>query len=486
MKKLLSFVLCVSIMLSSVSVVAAVEFPVAAVITEKTEAEIIPERIKAEIMPENTEVSISETVDLQSFTNDFCNMVSEAEVDASSEDDFLISDSTDALYSAFGEEYYEDTNRLIVKSEKAINTLDSVDYVSGYKDLHILQFDDDVSCSAAYEYYLRQPDVEFVQEDMLFVETEAEEELVFSEATVECPTQYHSDMFGFTEAKEVMASGEVVVAVVDSGVANDHELLSGRVEPTGFDSINNVSCYDDRGHGTHVAGIIAANTKDNVIIKPYKVLNKGGVGTDTQVYLGIMAAIEDEVDIINLSLSREGESELLAEAVEAAYNAGITVVVAAGNDGANLSEVTYTPACLPQVICAVSVETTKYKAASSNWGSTRDISAPGVNILSSYLNNTYKIMSGTSMAAPFISCVVAYQLATGTYLSPDDMYNKLYENSKRGGGTHNIRYVCPGAFTTINTTCATPEISRASGIFWGYVDVELICSTEGAEILYNT
>lgn len=478
MKKIISFIISACMFFSSISVVGAGDITI-----KQKEASVV---VTEENKNSNTvsDKILEESADLKSFTDEFCKMVNE--VDAN--DEFVISDSADPLYGGFGHTEYvdADTNRLIIKSEGVVDTLDAIDCVAGYNDLHILQFADEESCSEAYKYYLRQPGVEFVQEDMILTETETEEELVFSEATIECPTQYHSDMFGFVEAKESMASGEVVVAVVDSGVANDHELLIGRVEPTGFDSVNNVSCYDDRGHGTHVAGIIAANTKDNVIIKPYKVLNKGGVGTDTQVYLGIMAAVEDEVDIINLSLSREGESELLAEAVEAAYNAGITVVVSAGNEGANLSEVTYTPACLPQVICAVSIETTKYKAASSNWGTSRDISAPGVNILSSHLNNTYKIMSGTSMAAPFISCVVAYQLATGTYLSPDDMYTKLFENSKRGGGTHNIHYVCPGAFTTISTTCATPEISRASGNFWGYVDVELTCSTEGAEILYNT
>lgn len=478
MKKIISFIISACMFFSSISVVGAGDITI-----KQKEASVV---VTEENKNSNTisDKLLEESADLKSFTDEFCKMVNEVDTN----DEFVISDSADPLYGGFGRTEYvdADTNRLIIKSEGVVNTLDAIDCVAGYNDLHILQFADEESCSEAYDYYLRQPGVEFVQEDMILTETETEEELVFSEATIECPTQYHSDMFGFVEAKESMASGEVVVAVVDSGIANDHELLSGRVEPTGFDSINNESCYDDRGHGTHVAGIIAANTKDNVIIKPYKVLNKGGVGTDTQVYLGIMAAVEDEVDIINLSLSREGESELLAEAVEAAYNAGITVVVSAGNEGANLSEVTYTPACLPQVICAVSIETTKYKAASSNWGTSRDISAPGVNILSSHLNNTYKIMSGTSMAAPFISCVVAYQLATGTYLSPDDMYTKLFENSKRGGGTHNIHYVCPGAFTTINTTCATPEISRASGSFWGYVDVELICSTEGSEILYNT
>lgn len=180
-----------------------------------------------------------------------------------------------------------------------------------------------------------------------------------------------------------------------------------------------------RGHGTHVAGIIVANTKSNVKIKPYKVIGDDGTGTDTQLYLGIQAAIEDGVDIINLSLTRKGESEVVHEAVKDAYNAGITVVAAAGNDNVNLDETPYIPACFPEVICVVSVDANKKRASTSNWRFDDTLSAPGVDILSSYLDNTYKIMSGTSMAAPIISCCAAYLLATGDYQTPASIYTTL-------------------------------------------------------------
>ncbi len=379
-----------------------------------------------------------------------------------------------------------DTNRLIVKSSKKIDTLNSIKCVSGYNDLYILQFADDEDCDEALEYYSSLECVKYVQEDGVFSEsTVTETEMDFEEAAIGTSSQYQSDLFGYTNAKKNMGSAEVTIAVVDTGVQNDHEYLAGRVIPTGFDSVYNESCYDKRGHGTHVAGIIVANTKSNVKIKPYKVIGDDGTGTDTQLYLGIQAAIEDGVDIINLSLTRKGESEIVHEAVKNAYNAGITVVAAAGNDNENLNETFYTPACFDEVICVVNIDSSKKRSSTSNWRYNDTLSAPGVDILSSYINNTYKVMSGTSMAAPFISCCVAYLLASGDYYSPDEAYNTLYANSKVGA-TASIHYVVPGDVISIKSTCAAPVFSYDTCDFGGYLDVELTCSTPGATIMYRT
>lgn len=450
MKKILSILISFSIIFSSVSAASALEIQ----------------------LPKN----------LESFTEDVSILINEyEELTSSDEVTFFASTDEDEATNT------QDTNRLIVKSSDSIDPLNSIGCVSGYNDLHILQFADDSDCDAAYEYYSSLPNVDYVQEDGIVSESTIDEtETTFEEASIDISSQYQSDFFGYTDAKANMGSSEVIVAVVDSGVANDHEYLAGRVIPTGFDSINNKSCYDDRGHGTHVAGIIVANTKSNVKIKPYKVLSSAGEGTDMQVYLGIQAAVEDGVDIINLSLTRVGESEVIHEAVINAYNAGITVVAAAGNNNENVGQKFYSPASFPEVICAVSITTSKYKADTSNWGSSKDLSAPGVDILSSYLNNTYKILSGTSMAAPFISCCVAYLLSTGTYYSPDAAYSKLYDKTRAGGGTHNIHYVCPGTLVNTKYICSAPTFTYASGDFAGYLDVKLTCDTPGATIMYRT
>ncbi len=450
MKKILSLLLSFCIIFSSISAVSALDIE----------------------LPKN----------LDDFTEDVSALINEYEELSSSENAVFFTASDDE-----GEtENTEGTNRLIVKSSKKIDTLNAINSVSGYNDLYILQFENATDCEAALEYYSSLSYVQYVQEDGILEETTVEEtDEVFNEASVGISSQYQSDIFGYTNAKQNMGSAEVTIAVVDTGVQNDHEYLAGRVEPTGFDSVYNESCYDKRGHGTHVAGIIVANTQSNVKIKPYKVIGDDGTGTDTQLYLGIQAAIEDGVDIINLSLTRKGESEVVHEAVIDAYNAGITVVAAAGNDNVNLNETFYTPACFDEVICVVNIDANKKRSSTSNWRFNDTLSAPGVDILSSYVNNTYKIMSGTSMAAPFISCCVAYLLASGEYYSPEEAYNTLYASSKVGA-TASIHYVVPGEVINSTSTCATPVFTYASGAFSGYLNVKITCATPGATIMYHT
>ncbi len=418
---------------------------------------------------------------LDSFTAELSEMINEYDGDESDVALFSVAEDTTNV-----SDDSERTNRLVVKSTRNIDKLNCVDYVGGYKDLYILQFANEDDCNAALNYYSSLSCVQYVQEDGILEESAIEEtESVFNEAAIGISSQYQSDIFGYTKAKENMGTEEVVIAVVDTGVANDHEYLTGRVEPTGFDSVYNESCYDKRGHGTHVAGIIVANTKLNVKIKPYKVIGDDGTGTDTQLYLGIQAAIEDGVDIINLSLTRKGESEIVHEAVVDAHNAGITVVAAAGNDNVNLNETFYTPACFDEVICVVNIDVNKKRSSTSNWRYNDTLSAPGVDILSSYIGNTYKVMSGTSMAAPFISSCVAYLFASGDYYTPDEVYNTLYANTKVGA-TASIHYVVPGQVINSTSTCATPVFTYASGTFSGYLNVKITCATPGATIMYRT
>lgn len=467
MKKILSLLLSVTIIFSSVASASAYE-----------NTDINSDAYHSE--------SVVEDIDFDAFATGVSELINEYDNSINCE----ISDCSELKYGSHGTSVTasseeDGTNRLIVKSEHAIDTLDAVGYVNGYDDLHILQFEDYDDFSSAYEYYSSLECVEYVQEDGILHETEITEEY-FTESAVNYPTQYQSDYFGYSNAKRNMASGKVTVAVIDSGVANDHEMLVGRVVPTGFDSINNESCYDTRGHGTHVAGIIVANTKSNVTIKPYKVLNNAGAGTDTQVYLGIQAAIEDNVDIINLSLTKKGDSEILREVITEAYNQGITVISAAGNSNENIGTTIYTPSSFPEVISAVAIDTTRYKSSTSNWGSSKDLSAPGVNILSSHLNNTYRVMSGTSMAAPFISAAASYLLAADNTLTPDEVFNRLYASTSRGGGSHNIRFVCPGALVRGTEECPSPVITPSSGAFVGYATVTVTCPQAGAEILYRT
>ena len=455
MKKYLSVFISFILLISPVSVVGqAIDFPAAVTVAEN----------QADY--NNEEISVEE------FSDDISEMVS----------DYDDIDSSGGAASS--------SNRLIVKSdEEEIEIFNAVDYVKGYNNLHIVQFDNKEDMESAYEYYETLDYVEYVQEDGVLQAAEIEtENTVVYESTLSYPTSLQSNTFGYTNAKANMSTSNTVeVAVVDSGVQNDHEFLAGRISPTGFNSIDeNGTCYDDRGHGTQVAGIIAANTKSNVVIKPYKVLNKQGKGTETQVSLGVYAAIEDGVDIINLSLSMQGESEILKEACQAAYDAGIIVIVAAGNAGYDLGTTYYSPGSFDTVFCVAACANNKRIADFSNYGKPCDYAAPGVDILSSYLDNTYKISSGTSVASPFICAAVSYLLAKNPGMSYDEIDTALWDTSYACYGTKNTHYVMPATATTLSGTVANPVLSHNSCTFVGNIDVTLSSSTTGAQILYKT
>lgn len=450
MKKCLAVLLCFVMLFSQLSVVSQ------AIDTESYLSSL----------PENTEDDIS----VESFSSDVSEMI----------------DKFDDLESENGT---DESHRLIVKSTAdEINELDALDYVKGYNDLHILQFKDEKSKCDALLYYQSLETVEYVQEDSVLeaAEIETDSTMVYENA-ISYPTDVPSSVFGYTNAKNNMStSNRVTVAVVDSGVQHDHEFLVGRVEPTGFNSIDeNADCYDDRGHGTQVAGIIAANTKDNVIIKPYKVLNKWGKGTETQVSLGVYAAIEDGVDIINLSLSMQGESEILGEACQAAYDAGVIVVAAAGNAGYDIGQDFYSPGSFDTVLSIVACNNSKRVADFSNYGSVCDFAAPGVDILSSYLDNSYKISSGTSVASPFICAAVSYILAANPGMSFDEVYEGLDAVSYPCYGTKTTHYVRPSTVSSVSGSSDTPKFSYPDCSFIGSLMLSMSCSTSGAQILYK-
>ncbi len=422
---------------------------------------------------------------LEKFTNSFVELISE--------NDFVVSENAEVYYGSATHnsvvddnttEKEEKTNRLIVKSPEKLKPLDSVGYVYGYNDLHILQFDNRKSFEKAYEYYDSLKCVEYVEEDLYLSEAVVDDGVVI-ESAIDYPTIVQSNIFGYSSAKKNSDGYAVDIAVVDSGVQHDHDFLKGRVVDTGFNSISdNGTAYDDRGHGTHVAGIIVANTLSNVTVYAYKALNKSGSGTAAQVSLAIDAAIEDGMDVINLSVQMAGYSEALHDAVVRAYNAGITVVAAAGNKGVDIAQTQYSPGCFEEVISVMSCSNQRYISDFSNYGTPCDFAAPGENILSTYINNEYKITSGTSMASPFICAAVAYELAENNALSPDEVSANLSAQSQWCYGSPRGKCVYPGTKTTLSGKTETPVFELDSCGFIGSMTVSISCATANSDIFY--
>ena len=218
--------------------------------------------------------------------------------------------------------------------------------------------------------------------------------------------------------KEVKGEG-VKIAVLDTGVSQHVDLKINVKGGINF-TTSNANDYQDRaGHGTHVAGIIAA--ADNEIgvvgvapcaeIYGVKVLGDNGSGSFEWITQGIDWAINNGMDIISMSLGSKHSSEELHAAIKRAYDKNITVVAAAGNDGDSyVGNIDY-PGKYPEVIAIGAVNKYLERSWFSSNGEELAVAAPGEDIYSTYLNNGYSILSGTSMATPFITGVLALLIA---------------------------------------------------------------------------
>jgi thermitase len=216
----------------------------------------------------------------------------------------------------------------------------------------------------------------------------------------------------------------VLVAVVDTGIDYNHPDLAANYGPLGYDWVNNdPNPMDDYGHGTHVAGIIAAAINNSigiaglaqVRIMAEKVLDASGSGSSSDIARGIVHAVDRGAKIINLSLGSPVNSELMHEAVKYAYDHGVLVVAAVGNDAANVKGY---PAAYDEVVAVSATDRFDKPAAFTNYGDWVDVAAPGVDILSTMptyhvsLNDqgyamNYDFLSGTSMASPHVAGVAA-------------------------------------------------------------------------------
>lgn len=215
----------------------------------------------------------------------------------------------------------------------------------------------------------------------------------------------------FAEIGWEITSGieDVTIAILDSGVDPEHEDLKDRIS-YGFNAFeNNDEFHDENGHGTHVAGIIAATTNNftgiagvswfNPIL-PVKVLNEEAEGTALEVANGIRWATDHGAKVINMSLGDSFNSRIIHDAIRYAYKNDVTLIAAAGNDNVNTPMY---PAAYEEVIAVSAVDEHRHKAIFSNYGEHIDVAAPGEHIPSTYLDNSYVMMSGTSMAAPHVA-----------------------------------------------------------------------------------
>ncbi len=224
----------------------------------------------------------------------------------------------------------------------------------------------------------------------------------------------------------------VRVAIVDTGIDLDHPELAASIKG-GYNSVDSsIPPDDDHGHGTHVAGTVAAihNSEGVVGVAPQdslyavKVLDANGGGTYSGVIAGIQWCADNKMNILNMSLGGSSGSEAMASAVKAAHDAGVTVVCAAGNNGGAVSY----PAKYPEAIAVSASSSNDAIAYFSSRGPEIDFIAPGVSIYSTYIDGGYGTMSGTSMACPHVTGLAALVVATGI-TNPDLVKKALADAS---------------------------------------------------------
>jgi thermitase len=263
-------------------------------------------------------------------------------------------------------------------------------------------------------------------------------------------------------------SEKVVVAVLDSGVDYTHTDLAANMwtrpdsipayQDAELKTINDLHGYnadensgdpmDDNGHGTHCAGVIGAEGDNgegiaginwNVQIMPLKFLGKGGFGSTKNAIESINYAVERKkagvnVRVISASWGSFSKSKALEDAIRAAGDAGILFVAAAGNSGTDNDKKPHYPASynLPNVISVAALDRADNLASFSCYGAkTVHIAAPGKDIVSTWLKNSFREASGTSMATPQVAGVAALVLANNPNMKTDKLRERLLNSADK-------------------------------------------------------
>ena len=228
-------------------------------------------------------------------------------------------------------------------------------------------------------------------------------------------------------------ASNVRIYVVDTGIRASHNDFGGRVG-NGYTAINDGQGTNDcNGHGTHVASSAAGSTygvAKAARLHPVRVLGCNGSGTNSGVIAGMDWVANNHVKpaVANMSLGG-GASTATDQAVQRMHNAGVTVVVAAGNDNSNACN--YSPARAAVAITVGSTTSTDARSSFSNYGSCLDIFAPGSSITAAWhsSNSSTNTISGTSMASPHVAGVAALYLAANPNATPSQVATALINNS---------------------------------------------------------
>ncbi|MFC1787510.1 choice-of-anchor L domain-containing protein [Halobacteriota archaeon] len=331
----------------------------------------------------------------------------------------------------------------------------------------VLRVPSDKTVDEMVKIYESLPEVEYVEPNYLVRALMVPNDTAYT-------YQWHldNDDYGginMESAWDISTGSGVVVAVLDTGVAYEdygiyHQApdLAGTTFVQGYDYVNgDEHPNDDQGHGTHVTGTIAQTTNNGYgvagvafgcSIMPIKVLNETGSGYNSWVADGIYYAVDNGSDVISMSLGGSSPSSTIEAAVEYAYDHGVTVIAAAGNEYLDGNPTEYPAAYDDYVIAVGATRYDETRSYYSNTGSYVDVVAPGGDtsvdqntdgyadgVLQQTFDGSidtfaFSFMQGTSMATPHVAGVAALLIANGV-TGPDNVRASLQNTAEDKGTT---------------------------------------------------
>lgn len=338
--------------------------------------------------------------------------------------------STGKANSAVSVAEEETTDRIIVKLKASTDSLkgDAVGRAKDAKKLLAVKVPKNKKTKVYIKELEQRSDIEYAEPDYLVKPQYTPTDFSFTR-------QWHH-----TAIKTELAwdrskgSNEIIVAVIDDGIDLEHPDLKERiVQPydavqQSFDSITVGE------HGTHVAGIIASSIDNgiggvgvapHVNIMPINVFSGEGAYTST-IINAVYHAVDSGARIINLSLGNYHYSQFFNDAIQYAVNNGVLVVAAAGNQA---TSATHYPSSYANVISVSSTDRYDNPSTFTNFGSDIDVAAPGTSIYSTFPQNSYGYMSGTSMAAPVVAGLAALIWSNEPGLTNSQVADRLQNTS---------------------------------------------------------
>lgn len=334
-----------------------------------------------------------------------------------------------------------------------------------HKNIRVLKVADD-EVETVLANLRRDPTIEFAERDFV-----AEAASVPNDPYAVTGEEWQIAMLQLPAAWEVTTGNQnVIVAVLDSGVNAAHPDLAGQLLPGQNFVYGGTDVSDDFGHGTAVAGAIAAIGNNGVGVAgvaygcrvlPLKVMDSSGFASYSDIAEGIQYAVDHGARVINLSIAGDSPSATLQSAIDYAWSNNVVVVAAAGN---NSSSTPQYPAACHHVVGVAASDAGDLLAGFSSFGSYVTLCAPGVSIWTTqrHLDNPYGAWRGTSFASPMVAGVAALVASVNSTLTGDQIVEVLKQTADDLGPTGYDDVYANGRVNALKAVAAASALPGAT------------------------